>query len=91
VADGTISIAADPDTYAYITKGIYGPNNGITYHLKGFSRTGSITPDGKTIILNGGADDVMDFQEPLASGDPPPVAQNICNGSYVLIWQNDER
>ena len=85
VADGTISITADDGTY--VIQWIYGPSPLKTYHLDGFSRTGYITPDGKTIILNGGAPDFMQFKPPLEGLSSS--AQNICNGSYVLIWQND--
>ena len=91
VADGVMSITADPGTY--VIQWIYGPTAPKKYHLDGFSRTGAITPDGKTITLNGGVPDKMTFLK--ASDFPgdapmPPGAQNICNGSYVLIWQNDK-
>jgi hypothetical protein len=52
--DDMIFIEADPGTY--VIDWIYGPLAALphtTYHLDGFSRTGSITPDGKTIIPNG--------------------------------------
>jgi hypothetical protein len=83
--DGVISITGDPGTY--IAQWIYGPSAPKTYHLNGFSRTGTITPDGKTITLNGGAPDVMDFIAPFV--DLPPAAQIVCNFSSVLIWQHD--
>jgi hypothetical protein len=88
VDDDGITITADPGTY--VIEWTYGPNNGIAYHLNGFSRKGSISPDGKTIILNGGVPNKMTFVESLGGTLPPGVSQNICNGSYVLIWQNDK-
>jgi hypothetical protein len=91
VTDGTISITADTGTY--VIDWIYGPLSdppytSSTYHLDGFSRTGVITPDGKTITLNGGVPDKMTFIPTTGDGTMPSGAQNICNGAYVLIWQN---
>ena len=88
VADGVMSITADQGTY--VIEWIYGPSAPKKYHLDGFSRTGAITPDGKTITLNGGVPDKMTFIPTTGDGAMPPGAQNICNGSYVLIWQNDK-
>ncbi len=79
VTDGTISITADTDDY--FIEYTYGPSTGKSYYLNGFSRTGSIAPDGKTITLNGGVPDIMTFKD-------VPYMEIMCNGSFVLIRQN---
>jgi hypothetical protein len=85
---GVISITADEGTYAI--EWSYGPNDGKTFILNGFSIAGPITNDGKTIMLNGGVPEVMTFVESLPPGYlSEKTSQNICNGSHVLIRQND--
>ena len=83
--DGIITVTADPGTY--VTTWIYGPSNGNSYHIDGYLATGTIAPDGKTITLNRGVPNVMNFIGP--SPGLPPGAQLFCNQSSVLIWEHD--
>ncbi len=83
--DRKITITADPGTYS--TEWKSGPSAGKTYHIDGLSRTGFITPDGKTITLTGGAPSVMSFIAPFL--DMPPTAQIILHSSMVLFYQRD--
>ncbi len=83
--EGKITITADPGTYT--TEWILGPMAKKIYHIDGFARKGTVAPDGKIILVNSLATDVMSFKPPLV--DLPPTAQSVCNGSTILIWQHD--
>jgi hypothetical protein len=84
-ADRKITIAADPGTYSSENKS--GPGTGKTYHIDGLSTTGFITPDGKTIIMTGGAPSVGSFVAPFV--DLPPTTQLIITRSIVLFYLRD--
>jgi hypothetical protein len=83
--EGKITITADPGTYT--SEWISGPSVKKTYHMNGWARKGTVTLDGKMIMLNSLVADVMSFIPPLV--DLPPTAQGTCNGTNVLIWQHD--
>jgi hypothetical protein len=86
VDDGMITITQVPKTY-FVTF-TSGPNNGLTYQVEGASIKGTITPDGKNIILNTNASDLFTLIGP----NLPPIGLNhSCSGSSVLIWQHDEK
>jgi hypothetical protein len=83
--DGKIVITADPATF--ISTWISGPNVGQPpSHLSTLTHEGTISPDGKTIILNGGLPEVATLTPPLAQCSPEPKL--IGNISLVLIWQH---
>jgi hypothetical protein len=83
--DGTIIITADPATF--ISEWLSGPNKGQPpSHLSELILEGTISPDGKTIILNGGLPDVADITPQIIPQCPNP--QLISNTSVVLIWQH---
>jgi hypothetical protein len=78
--DGSITLTQVPGSH---TGGfISGPLDGIPYNNEGRNRRGTVSPDGKTIILNGGSPDFVTNSE----GGP---FQMICNDSAVLIWQHN--
>jgi hypothetical protein len=84
--DGTIIITADPATF--ISTWISGPNQGTPpSHLSELILEGTISPDGKTIILNGGLPGVADLTPQIIPQCPNP--QLISNTSVVLIWQHE--
>jgi len=83
--DRKITITADPGTYSSESK--YGPSAGSISHIDGMARTGFISPDGKMIILTGGAPSVMSFVAPF--GNMPPTTQMILHSSAVLFYQHD--
>jgi len=59
-----------------------GPLAGYAYQNENRNWWGTISPDGKTIILNSGFPDIIT--------SPPPSEEGlICNGSAVLIWQHN--
>jgi hypothetical protein len=53
-----------------------------TYRNDGRNWQGTVSPDGKTIILNGGLPDII--TSPVTN----PQERIICNTSAVLIWQH---
>jgi hypothetical protein len=83
--DRKITITVDPGTYS--TKNKFGPSTGKTYHIDGQTGTGFITPDGKMIMLTGGAPNVGSFIAPFV--DLPPTTQIIITRSIVLFYQHD--
>ncbi len=58
-----------------------GPLAGFTYHNENRNWWGTISPDGKTIVLNSGLPDIIT--------SPSSNEGLICNGSAVLIWQHN--
>jgi hypothetical protein len=86
--DSKIVITADPATF--ISTWISGPNQGQPpSHLSTLTLEGTISPDGKTIILNGGLPEVATLTPNLCPIPGAPNSQLISNTSSVLIWQND--
>jgi hypothetical protein len=83
--DGKITITPDSGTYTSEWK--TGPSSGIHY-IEGASFEGTITPDGKTITLNGGAPEVRTLTPPIF---PPSLLQTIYNSHTILISLEDER
>jgi hypothetical protein len=83
--DRKITITADPGTYT--TEWKSGPSAGKTYYMNGWSRTGFIALDGKSIIMTGGTPSVMSFIAPFL--DMPPTGQLMVNTSMVLFYQHD--
>jgi hypothetical protein len=83
--DRKITITADPGTYSSESK--YGPSAGSTSRIDGMARMGFISPDGKMIILTGGAPSVMSFVAPF--GNMPPTSQMILHSNAVLFYQHD--
>jgi hypothetical protein len=82
--DGTIIITADPFTSTWVS----GPNkNSPPTHISTLTLEGKISPDGKTIILNGGLPEIADLG-PLIPDPRCPNAQLISNSSAILIWQH---
>ena len=82
--DGKITITPDSGTYTSEWK--TGPSSGIHY-IEGASFEGTITPDGKTITLNGGAPEVRTLTPPIF---PPSLLQTIYNSHTILISLEDE-
>ena len=58
-----------------------GPVAGFTFGNENRDWHGTVSPDGKTIILNGGLPDI------ITTVDSPEGL--VCNASLVLIWQHD--
>jgi len=84
--DGSITITADPATF--ISEWISGPNKGQPpTHLSELILEGTISPDGKTIILNGGLPEVSNITPQIIP--PCQNPQLISNSSAVLIWQHE--
>ncbi len=74
---GSIRLTQVPDTYAGEFKS--GPPKGFKYQMEGRNLRGSVSPDGKTITLNGGSPEII----------TQPGNENwraICNESNVLTW-----
>ena len=82
--DGKIIITADPATF--ISTWISGPNTGQTSHISTLTLEGTISPDGKTIILNGGLPEVATITPRIIP--PCPNPELIGNSSFFLIWQH---
>ncbi len=76
-ADGSITLTQVPGTYT--GEFISGPPAGFKYQQDGRNLRGKISPDGKTIALNGGSPGFI-----TTPGDEK--WQGICNESNVLIW-----
>ena len=86
--DGMITITADPTTFS--STWISGPNKGQPpSHLSELTLEGTISPDGKTIILNGGLPDVAIISPPISPDPRCTQPLLIGNSSSVLIWQHD--
>ncbi len=80
--DGSITLTQVPGSHS--GEFTSGPLVAIVgqYHNEGRNWRGTVSPDGKTIILNGGLPDIIT--------SPPPNGENIiCNTSAVLIWQHN--
>jgi hypothetical protein len=89
--DGQITIT--PDSGTYTSTWITGSSTG-THNIEGASFEGTITPDGKTITLNGGAPEVRTLTPPpppLPPPAPPYLLQTIYNSHMILISLEDER
>jgi hypothetical protein len=86
--DGKIEITADPGTV--ISTWISGPNNGLTSQINPLTYEGTISPDGKTIILNSGLPGVATISPRFGFCPQAQEPQLIGNTSLVLIWQHDE-
>jgi hypothetical protein len=78
--DGSITLTQVPGSHS--GEFISGPLAGFTYNNEGRNRRGTVSPDGKTIILNGGSPDFVTNSE-------GGTFQMICNDSAVLIWQHN--
>ena len=94
--DGTINITEQPGTF--ISTWVSGPSAPNVYTINGVTRTGTISPDGKTIVLNvgeakGGLPTVMTLSPNIVTCPPPPTTwgypQMICTASAVLTWQHE--
>ena len=83
--DGSITITQVPGSHSGI--GISGFMKDLVFKNEGRNRRGTVSPDGKTIILNGGEPDFVTFDSPTFPGCEVP--QMICNDSAVLIWQHN--
>lgn len=84
--DGALTISAKKD--GYIVKWSFGPYLGLTYTYNPVTRAGTVSPDGKTILLHGGLPEISTVTPP-----PPDLpacsTQIVCNSSEVLIWLQD--
>jgi hypothetical protein len=78
--DGKITITADPGNYVVTM------TNGPSTHWDGLKISGSISYDGKMIVANGGAPDIMSIVPPV--GPFPPTLQAISNTSVVMTWRS---
>jgi hypothetical protein len=78
--DGSITLTQVPGSHT--GEFISGPLTGFPYNNESRNRRGTVSPDGKTIILNGGLPDFVTNSEGGAF-------QMICNDSAVLIWQHN--
>lgn len=94
--DGTINITEQPGTF--ISTWVSGPSAPNAYTINGLTRTGHISPDGKTIVLTvgtaaGGLPVVMTLSPNIVACPPPPTTlgspQMICTGTAVLTWQHE--
>ncbi len=81
--DGKITITPDSGTYTSEWK--TGSSSGI-HNIEGASFEGTITPDGKTITLNGGASEVRT----LTPSPSPYLLQTIYNSHMILISLENE-
>ena len=79
--DGKIVITADPVTF--IATWISGPNTGQISQISPLTFEGTISPDGKTIILNSGLPEVATITPRIIPTCPPPKL--IGNTSLVLM------
>jgi hypothetical protein len=78
--DGSITLTQVPGSHS--GEFTSGPLVAIgQYHNEGRNWWGTVSPDGKTIILNSGLDDIIT--------SPSNEEGIICNGSAVLIWQHN--
>jgi hypothetical protein len=90
---GKVTITEKPGTYKLMAH--FGPSAGATFVLNGFSRMGTISPDGNTIVLTGDVTDVVAFPSllaPCVTLDVTPAtnySEMICSHSEVLIRKND--
>ena len=78
--DGKITITADPGTY------VVTPPTGPPFHWDGLKMEGFISGDGKMIVGNVGAPDIMSIVPPV--GPFPPTSQIVNNASVVMIWRS---
>jgi len=78
--DGSITLTQVPGSHS--GKFISGLLKDFPYINEGRNRRGKVSPDGKTIILNGGSPDFVTNSE-------GGTFQMICNDSAVLIWQHN--
>jgi len=85
--DGSITLTQVPGSHSGI--GISGPMKDVVFINEGRNRRGAVSPDGKTIILNGGEPDFVTFASPILPDPGCEVPQMICNDSAVLIWQHN--
>jgi hypothetical protein len=85
--DGSITLTQVPGSHSGI--GISGPMKDTVFINEGRNRRGTVSPDGKTIILNGGEPDFVTFASPILPNPGCEVPQMICNDSAVLIWQHN--
>jgi hypothetical protein len=76
--DGKITVTEDPGTY------VTTPNVGPPTHWNGLKISGYITNDGKMMVFNSGAPDVLTIAPPLVGGWLP-TTQLVGNMSGVLI------
>jgi hypothetical protein len=80
--DGKITITADPGTY--LNTPTTGPMPPIRWD--GLKISGFISGDGKMIVANGGAPDIMSMVPP--TGPFPPTSQIVSNVSVVMTWRS---
>jgi len=78
--DGSITLTQVPGSHT--GEFISGPLTGFPYNNESRNRRGTVSPNSKTIILNGGSPDFVTNSE---GGE----FQMICNDSAVLIWQHN--
>lgn len=83
-ADGSIALIQVPGSHNGVMTS--GPRAGTPYKNEGRNRTGTISPDHKTIVLNGGLPDIVTFDPPELGGCG--VSQMVCNSFETLIRQN---
>jgi len=79
-SDGSITLTQVPGSHS--GEFISGPIAGFPYYNEGRNRRGTVSPNSKTIILNGGSPDFVTNSE-------GGTFQMICNDSAVLIWQHN--
>jgi hypothetical protein len=79
--DGSITLTQVPGSHSGMFTS--GPMAGFSYANEHRNWRGTVSPDGKTIILNGGFPDII-----TSNGSDEGI---ICNSSAVLIWQHDIR
>jgi len=81
--DGKITITADPGTYVMTpTTGPPSP----PFRWDGLKISGFISGDGKMIVANSGAPDIMTIVPPV--GPYPPTSQIVSNASIVMTWRS---
>jgi hypothetical protein len=92
--DGTINITEQPGTF--VSTWVSGPSAPNVYTINGFTRTGHISPDGKTIVLTtgvaaGGQPAVMTLSPNIVACPPTTLGypQMICTATAVLTWQHE--
>jgi hypothetical protein len=78
--EGKITITADPGTY------VGTPPAGPSLHWDGVKISGFISYDGKMIVANAGAPDIVSIVPP--AGPFPPTTQAITNLSVVMTWRS---
>jgi len=94
--DGSITLTqlCEPGkpTGVYILGGP--PPGGFEYYNNNRNWRGTVSPDGKTIILNGGYPDIIKNIDQSPDGNCAAIdgaPEIVCNVSAVLIWQHDIR